>query len=341
MLKVSIYGIGDFGFALLKHLSEKADKGQFSVCAYDKNKKLRDFLRKEKKHPIHYKNIKINKSIIIEKTPKNLIKGADVLILAITSNAISCVIKKIKPYINKKIIILNTAKAIDPHSGERPSAIICNHLKDLKHPFSVAMLAGGTIAKDLFNKEPLGADIACKDKKVLKTLKNILISKNLNLYETTDLAGVEYAAALKNAISILSGIMRGLKFSHGSETYIISRAANEAKELVINKLGGKEKTFSIGSQCWGNDMWMSATGNTRNRKFGILLGQGYTTKEALATMQKRNKTVEGVNTIKAVKKIIKNNKNAVPILYNLNKIISNSGKNAKKIILDLVSSNKI
>lgn len=68
-------------------------------------------------------------------------------------------------------------------------------------------------------------------------------------------------------------------------------------------LGGERETFSISSQSWGNDMFMSATGNTRNRQFGILLGKGMSTEEALLEMEKEKKTVEGIKTLEAIGKI--------------------------------------
>jgi len=340
MFKISIYGIGNFGFALLKHLSKKADGNEFTVHAYDINKALRDYLRIKRRHLLHHKDIRITKNVIIERNSKDLVQEADVLILAINSDAIKEVVNSIKSYINKKIIILNVAKALDTKKGERFSIVISKCLKGIKYPFSIAMLAGGTIAKDLFNNEPLGVDIASMDKKTLKTLKDIFISDNLNVYTTTDLKGVEYAAAFKNVISIMAGVMKGLGFSYGSETHIISRMAGEVKRLVVDNLGGKEKTFSIESQCWGNDMWMSSTGNTRNREFGILLGRGYRANKALAKMKRENKTVEGIHTAKVIKKIIKNNEKKYPLLYNLYDIVFGL-KNPRETILNLMRSNKI
>jgi len=341
MLKVSVYGVGNFGFALLKHLSKKIDiEKNFVLYAHDRNKKLIDHLRRKRKHTIHHRNIKISNDVIFTNNIQEFMDNADVLILAVTSNAIREVITNLKSYINKELIILNTAKAIDATTGERFSVIISKYLKDINYPFSVAMLAGGTIAKDLFCHEPLGVDIASENKKALSILKNIFVADNLNIYTTTDIIGVEYAAAFKNVVSIFAGIIKGLDFSYGSETHMISRAANEVKKLVTTRLGGKSKTFSIGSQCWGNDMWMSCTGNTRNREFGILLGKGYKTKDALEEMNRKNKTVEGINTVMVIKKIIKNDERNFPILYNIYKIVFEN-KDPKKIITNLMHSNSI
>ena len=292
MKKISVCGIGNFGFALLKHLSKMNRSKDFTLYAYDRNKELVEYLRIKKKHLIHHENIRISDDIIFTNDIREIVDNVDILILAVNSDAIREVLNNLKSYINNNLIILNTAKALDVETGMRFSEIISACLKDVNYSISVAMLAGGTIAKDLFNHELLGIDIASENKEIAELLKDIFVADNLNIYTTTDLRGVEYVAAFKNVISILAGIINGLGFSYGSETHMISRAAGEVKKLVTTTLGGKEDTFSIESQCWGNDLWMSCTGNTRNREFGVMLGKGYKTKDALSEMRMMNKQLK-------------------------------------------------
>lgn len=343
MIKVSIFGIGNFGFAILKHLDTKLigeEKKHFLLYAYDRNDKLIDNLSKNKKHLLHHKDTKISNNVVFVKDTHRLIDNADVLILAVTSNAIKEVILKLKYSINKDLIILNTAKALDNKTGRRCSEIIKDAIIGVKYNYSLAMLSGGTIAKDLFNQEPLGIDIASNDDKAVKFLKNLFIADNLNVYTTSDLFGVEYASAFKNVLSIFAGIIEGLGFSYGSKTHMISRASREIKILVVKKLGGLESTFSIESQCWGNDMWMSCTGNTRNREFGVLIGRGLKLEDALKKMNRKNKTVEGVNTIKIISNIIENDDYSFPILCSIHKIVFKN-VDIKAEIIYLMRSNNI
>jgi len=292
--KISIYGLGNFGYAILKHLDSKDNK-TFSIHCYDRNKKLMKYLKKNRMHLFLHKPVKVSKLIMFEDEPKNLVKDCDLLILAINSESTREVLRKIKKHINKKLIILNTVKALDYKTGKRISEVVNDELRGLNYDY--ALLAGGTIAKDLFSQEPLGADIVCQNKIILPQLVKIFQASNLTLYPSTDLVGAEYASAFKNIISILSGIIKGMNFSYGSETHIISRAAYEIESIVVKILGGKKKTFSMKSQCWGNDLWMSSTGKTRNREFGILLGKGIAVDKALAKMAKAGKTIEGHKTL--------------------------------------------
>jgi len=297
MKKISIYGLGNFGYAILKHLDSKDNK-DFSLHGYDRNKKLMNHLRRNHKHLYFHKSIKVSKLIRFDKSVKELMENCDMLILAINSDSTREVLRKIKNHINKKLVIVNTAKALDYQTGKRISQVIRKELNRIDYDY--ALLAGGTIAKDLFSHEPLGIDVACENKQILQKLVQIFQASNLTVYPTTDLIGVEYASAFKNIISILAGIIKGMNFSYGSETHIISRSAHEIEKIVLKNLGGKSKTFGIQSQCWGNDLWMSSTGNTRNREFGILLGQGMAVDEAIRKMKKEEKTIEGLKTIQAL-----------------------------------------
>ena len=332
--KVSLFGIGSFGYAILKHLDKHADKN-ISLHAYDRDKKIVDNLKKERRHLIFHQSTKISNRVNIESSIKSLMLDCDVLILSITSSALSEVLSNIKKYINKKIIIVNTAKALGNKSGKRLSEIADDNLKGIDYTYS--LLAGGTIARDLFKHEPLGINIACKDKEALVQLKNLFQSDNLFVYPIDDVVGAEYASSFKNVVSILAGITRGMGFSYGSETHIISRFAYEIEKLVTNELGGKERTFGMSSQCWGNDLWMSCTGNTRNREFGTLIGEGMSFEEALAEMKKRNKVVEGFSTIKILHKI--KNFEKYYILYLLYKLSIKSV--SLKEFKELIFNNKI
>ena len=339
-MKISVYGIGNFGFAIIKHLSVKFEKNSaIKLFAFDRDKKLVKHLQKTNQHPNIYKNIRIKKEVTFTHHSQEIFEGSDIIILTVSSNAIVSVVTKNQKFINQPSIILNTAKALDYKSGKSFSEIIEKIPAIRKYKCPYAVLSGGTIASDLFHHEPLGADIACKDKKALKLLKKIFTSDNFNIYTTTDVLGVENAGAFKNVISILAGIINGLGFSYGSETHFITRAAHEVTQLLKKKIIIDPYTFSMYSQCWGNDLWMSCTGNTRNREFGTLLGKGHSTAKALAIMKSQHKNVvEGIHTVRALNKLRINNR--FPILKGLQSIVLKKA-NPRKTIWRLMMSNQM
>ena len=217
-------------------------------------------------------------------------------------------------------------------SGKLYSSILSNILSKKKYEYGI--LAGGTIASDLFKEEPLGITMAFNKKKDQLLLKKIFSNQNLKVYESSDVIGVEYASAFKNIISILAGIVNGLKYSFGSETHLISIASGEVKNLVLNHLGGSPCTFAMESQCWGNDLWMSCLGNSRNRKLGILIAKNDSFIKGLNEAKKNNITVEGINSIYSLEKFKMLNKVDFPILNSISTLPYKKPKRVIKKILE-------
>ncbi|MFA6416906.1 MAG: NAD(P)H-dependent glycerol-3-phosphate dehydrogenase [Patescibacteria group bacterium] len=302
MKKVSIYGIGNFGYAILKHLDRK-ESAEFSLSAYDRNPLLSAHLDNTRQHLTLFQPVEISQRPLIEQSSQALLADCDVLILSVTSDSIGAVLEEISPFITKPLILVNTSKAFHSQTGLRISEIVAEKLAG--KTYNYAMLSGGMIASDLLNHGPLGASLACQNQDLLPELAAIFASEHLFIYPTDDVAGVECAAAFKNVISILAGITNGLGLPYSVETRIISRAAAEVEKIAIQQFGAQAKTFSLGSQCWGNDLWVSCTGKTRNKEFGILIGQGWSLEEAEQKMKAEKKTIEGLKTITALPLITK------------------------------------
>ena len=160
ILNIGIYGIGNFGYAILKHLSKK--NLNHNLYCFDRNKDVLSSIIDNNRHPFLHTDYKIN-NINVCLCPIKFIEKVDVLILCVTSNAINEVSDQLKKYSNKKLLILNTAKALCKNSGQTISSIFSTKLNNSLYEYG--MLAGGTIASDLFKEEPLGITIAFKKKK--------------------------------------------------------------------------------------------------------------------------------------------------------------------------------
>ncbi len=297
MKNIAIYGVGAFGYAILKHLDNKQDS-TLQLIGYDHLPEVAESLTTKRTHPFFHTTTSISESPVFVTTPEELLRDAAIVVLAVSSDSSRDVARTIKAHARPGVIIVNIAKALDKKTGKRISEVIAEELASFDYRY--AALAGGTTADDFFHHEPLGVDIASPDKATGNELKQLFTSDNLDITTTDDLLGVEYASALKNVVSILAGIVHGLGFSYGSETHIISVTAGSIGRVCVEQLGAQPETFSIASQSWGNDMWMSCTGNTRNRAFGELLGKGKPANEALAEMRKDRKLVEGVNTLQII-----------------------------------------
>lgn len=295
---ITVYGLGSFWYAFLKYLDTNNES--YNLSWFDRKTDTIQSLQKYKKHNIFHTNYEMSNRVSFFDDEKKALKDCDILILAITSNAIIDIIKKIKKYFTTDILIINTAKALSPN-WITYSQEIKSILKNMKYSYCV--LSWWTIASDLFMWYPLWATIATKEVEKIGILKQIFSSWSLEIEFTTDVIGTEYAGVFKNVGSILAWYIYGKWLPYGTETLYLVKFAKEILKLSETYLSVDPHTFSIESQCWWNDYWMSCTGNTRNREFGILLWKWVSFANAVEIMKLQNKSIEWVNTLNSLEKI--------------------------------------
>lgn len=335
-MKIGILGSGRFGFVIARHLGRKyIEDSNMSILVYDRNAELIKHLNKYRTHLYHFTDKKIPKSVSFTNNEIEAVENSNIVILAVTSQSVRGMIRNVKPHLRDNVVILNTAKALEMKTAKTFSEVIKEELDKISIEYEVAKLSGGTFAEDLLNGNPVGADIACDNPKTLKNLLDIFRGDNLCVYGNTDLIGVEYSGAFKNVIAILAGIINGLGLPYGSETHMISRAAKDAK-LIAVAFGSKMHTFSMESQCWGNDLWMSCTGKSRNREFGVLIGNGLSPKVALKKMEKEHKLVEGYYTVGAIPNLCLNSGINAPIFNEIYKMVYKN-KNPDESMKDIMN----
>lgn len=299
--RVGVFGLGNFGFALLHHLDKKRKSSEYTLSSFTRNLSVLESLETTGKHPLFPDASPLSQNISYLKNYESFFRDVDYLVLSVPSSAIIEVIMQNKPHFVKPFTIINTAKALNIENGEPLSRVLQKVLTGIDYSYS--FLSGATIAKDIVNGVPLGMNVASEDGHVLEDVSSLFQSETLRVYPTTDLIGVEYAAAFKNVVSIFSGLLNGLQFERETEIFGISRLAYEIETLITTELGGNIKTFTLSSPCWGNDVWLSCVSNTRNRNFGKLLSQKKSVKEAFSDVESKQETVEGVVTISILRKL--------------------------------------
>jgi len=286
--------MGMFGFVLSRYLAIKYPEKQ--IIAYDKQKKVVKSLLEEKKHPVHFPNYCISENIIPTNDLERAISSSDILILSVPTQVVRSAMREVRKYLKKNTLLLNVAKGLEIATGKRVSQIL---KEEIPINYFYAVLSGGTIAGEMIKGDPLAAEIACKNEKITKELQEILFTQQFRIYRNDDVTGVEIAGALKNPLSIASGITYGLGFGSNTISALVSRGSLEIKKLAL-ALGGKEKTFGFGGQAAMGDIMTSCFGNTRNRKFGELIVKENSVETALTIMGKEKKLVEGYFTSKAI-----------------------------------------
>ena len=145
---------------------------------------------------------------------------------------------------------------------------------------------------------PAKAILACRDIATLFRLQSILENDLLSFEYSRDVKGVELAASLKGLIAIAVGIADGLGFRTNMFGLIMTYGVHEFV-TVMKFLGVYHKTaYSIAGI--GDLITTCISENSRNRRFGKLLGQGYSRNDALKEV---GMVVEGVSMAKTIQKL--------------------------------------
>ncbi|MCJ7855758.1 NAD(P)H-dependent glycerol-3-phosphate dehydrogenase [Lachnospiraceae bacterium NSJ-143] len=322
MKNITVIGSGSWGTALAVML----DKYGHSVTIWSWKQEEADRIIADHEHKEYLPGIKINDSIKIVTDKREAVRGADIIITAVPSKFVRKSISEFSSYINKDQIIVNVAKGLEDGSLLRLSEVLKECLPQCK----ICTLVGPSHAEEVGRNIPTACVVSCDDMEVAKMVQNEFMNERFRLYTNDDMIGMELGAALKNVIALAAGMNDGLGFGDNTKAALMTRGLAEIARLGV-KMGGKSETF-IGLSGMGDLIVTCTSMHSRNRRAGILLGQGKSLKE---TLDEVHMVVEGVNTAKAAYDLSKKYDVEMPITKAINQVLFD-GKNAEEAVVELM-----
>lgn len=216
---------------------------------------------------------------------QSLVHSRD-LLLVVPSHVFAEVLWQIKPFLRADHRIMWATKGLERDSGRLLQEVVLQILGE-NHP--LAVLSGPTFAKELAQGLPTAISLASTDPQFADEMQQrIHCSKSFRVYLNEDMVGVQLGGAIKNVIAIGAGISDGMGFGANARTALITRGLAEISRLGAS-LGANPNTF-MGMAGLG-DLVLTCTDNqSRNRRFGLMLGQGKKAEEAIAEI---GQVVEG------------------------------------------------
>ncbi|MFT3951408.1 MAG: NAD(P)H-dependent glycerol-3-phosphate dehydrogenase [Oscillospiraceae bacterium] len=209
--------------------------------------------------------------------------GKDIVMFGIPSAFVREIAVKVKPFISPNTVIVNTSKGLEDGSLKRMSEVVCEILTD--NP--VVVLTGPSHAEEVALGIPTTIVAASENIEHAVFVQDALTNKTLRLYVNTDVIGCELGGSLKNIIALAAGICDGLGFGDNTKAALMTRGLSEISRLGT-ALGAKPETF-MGLTGMGDLIVTCTSMHSRNRRAGILIGQGVKPDEAV----RRTGTVEG------------------------------------------------
>ena len=205
------------------------------------------------------------------------LKGAELVISATPSFAVRETGKKIAPYLTPETVLVSVSKGIERDTNLRMSQILAEVTGNI---CKVAALSGPSHAEEVSIRMPTGCVSACPDLKVARLVQDAFMNDYFRVYTSEDIVGVELSAAMKNVVALACGVCDGMGYQDNTKALLMTRAMAELTRLG-EKLGGTRQTF--GGLAGMGDLIVTCTSmHSRNRRAGILLGQGKSVGQTLA-----------------------------------------------------------
>lgn len=326
MHDVTFIGGGSFGSALAVMLAKKGLK----INVWDRETSVVDDINVNKRNIRYVKDMIIPEGIEAFSSIDEAIEGTSYIVLAVPSHIIRDICKTIKEYINKDQVIISIAKGIEPVTKKRLSEVISEELPN--NP--VVILSGPSHAEEVAKDIPTTVVVTSLHMEHAKKVQDLFMTNNFRVYTNDDIIGVEIGGAVKNIIALAAGISDGIGFGDNTKAALMTRGMTEIIRIGT-KLGGKYETFS-GLTGMGDLIVTCTSMHSRNRRAGILIGQGATADEAI---EKVGMVVEGIKACKSFYELKEELQIEMPITDALYKVLFEN-KDCKTAVFELMTRDK-
>jgi len=326
MANIGVIGAGSWGIALSVLLSNNGHNVKVWSIIEDEIKMLKEKHEHKDKLP----GVILSDKITFTTDLNEAVKEKDLLVLAVPSPFVRSTAASLREVAADGQIIVNVAKGIEESTLMTLSQIIEEEVPQAE----VTVLSGPSHAEEVGRGIPTTIVVGAKNKKTAEYIQNIFMSEVFRVYTSPDVLGIELGAALKNVVALAAGIADGLGYGDNTKAALITRGITEIARLGM-AMGGKFETF-CGLSGIGDLIVTCASMHSRNRRAGILIGQGKTMDEAMTEVKM---VVEGVYSAKAALGLARKYDVQIPIIEQVNQVLFEN-KPASEAMMDLMTRDK-
>ncbi|QCR37633.1 NAD(P)H-dependent glycerol-3-phosphate dehydrogenase [Nissabacter sp. SGAir0207] len=322
---MTVIGAGSYGTALAITLARNGHQ----VVLWGHNPQHIHAMQQARCNQAFLPDVSFPDSLHLEPDLARALAASRDVLVVVPSHVFGDVLRQVKPHLRPDARIVWATKGLEAETGRL--------LQDVAHEalgedIPLAVLSGPTFAKELAAGLPTAIALASPDAQFSDDLQRLLhCGKSFRVYSNPDFIGVQLGGAVKNVIAIGAGISDGIGFGANARTALITRGLAEMSRLG-SALGADPATF-MGMAGLG-DLVLTCTDNqSRNRRFGIMLGQGKTVQEA---QDEIGQVVEGYRNTKEVLALSQRYQVEMPITEQIYQVLY-CNKDAREAAITLLA----
>lgn len=321
-MKIAVLGAGSWGTALAKVLSENNQE----VRLWGRNAIQMVDMSATRINQKYLPGVILDDQVLMTSNFAMAVSGADVFVLSVASQSVREIVRQLKSHVGIRPLIVNVTKGVEMESLKRISEVVLEIIPDANY----VALSGPSHAEEVSKGIPTTLVSSSVDKEAAELIQDLFGNDNLRIYTNPDVVGVELGGALKNIIALGAGISDGLGFGDNSKAALMTRGISEIGRLG-KVMGANVDTFK-GLSGIGDLIVTCTSMHSRNRRFGILIGQGKPVKEALNEI---GMVVEGYYTIKSAYDLSQKFEVDMPITRELYRVLY-EGSDARTSVRNLM-----
>ncbi len=310
-MRISVLGAGGWGTTLAIFLHNNGHP----VTLWEYKKDYAKTLDKKRENITYLPGIPIPNDLVITHNLNEAVTDNNMIVLAVPSQFLRSVIKKIDKNLLKNSILVSVSKGIENNTLMTMSQMLLDVVPALSEN-QIGVLSGPSHAEEVSRRIPTTVVTASKDIETSKSIQGAFNTSYFRAYASTDVLGVELGGAFKNVIAIGAGIIDGVKYGDNTKAAIMTRGIAEISRLGV-AMGAKPETFA-GLSGMGDLIVTCMSKHSRNRYVGEQIGSGKKLKQILKEM---TMVAEGVMTSKSASQLAIKMKVNTPITNEVYKIL--------------------
>ena len=307
---VSVLGAGSYGTALAFCFARNGHK----VIMWGRDEEQIANMQSHRQNLKYLPGADFPEALEVTSDLEYAVTNADIHLVVVPSHVFASTLNSIKPMLPIEAKICWATKGLEPETGRL--------LQDVAHEtlgehHKYAVLSGPTFAKEMVAGLPTAISLSSEDELFAKEIGELLhCERKFRVYTNSDFIAVQLGGAIKNVVAIGAGIADGIGFGANARTALITRGLVEMTRLAV-ALGAKPNSM-MGMAGLG-DLVLTCTDNqSRNRRFGLALGQGKGVEQAMTDI---GQVVEGYRNTKEVFMLAQKAQVEMPIVEQIYQIL--------------------
>lgn len=276
---LAILGAGSWGTAVAIHIAQAGHR----VLLWGRDAKAMQDMAKSGANTRYLPNNPFPPTLLPQTDLALVLKKADEVCIAVPSHAFLTLLESIHQPPKRGIAWIT--KGMDSTTHQLLTSLV---KAKWGNDYPCAILSGPSFAKEVASGLPTALTLACDNAEYQKTILSYFQHSPMRIYLSDDLLGVQLCGIIKNVLAIACGMSDGLHFGTNSKAALMTRGLAEMRRLGI-AMGAQESTFQ-GLAGLGDLVLTCTDDQSRNRRFGLAIGQGTPPNQALKAI---NQVVEG------------------------------------------------